>query len=90
MNGFLISEIAAKRSWNCTIANGKQSGMYCFFVNYTLLDHFIDCLQLISDLQRRIATFDCQLRKEQATSRRFQTATEKLLQFVEVYSQNNT
>jgi hypothetical protein len=35
------------------------------------------------DLQRRLAALNCQLRKEQAMTRRFQVTTEKLMQFVE-------
>jgi syntaxin-binding protein 4 len=35
------------------------------------------------DLRMQLATLDCQLRKEQAITRRFQTTTETLLQFVE-------
>lgn len=36
------------------------------------------------EMRKRLAILSCQLKKEQAMSRRFQVATERLLQFVEV------
>lgn len=40
--------------------------------------------QTDSELKRRLAVLDCQLRKEQQNKRRYQVAVEMLLQFVEV------
>lgn len=40
------------------------------------------------ELKRRLAAVDCQLRKEQKVVRRYEVATEKLLQFVEVTTKN--
>ena len=44
-----------------------------------------------NELRRRLSAVDCQLRKEQKAVRRYEVATEKLLQFVEViiYYYNN-
>lgn len=41
-------------------------------------------MQSNDELKRRLAAVDCQLRKEQKAVRRYEVATEKLLQFVEV------
>ena len=41
-------------------------------------------MQTSSELRRRLATLDCQLKKEQQISRRYQVAAERLLQFTEV------
>ena len=40
--------------------------------------------QTDSELKRRLAVLDCQLKKEQQNKRRYQVAVEMLLQFVEV------
>ena len=37
-----------------------------------------------AELRRRLATLNCQMKKEQAIVRRYQVATEKLLHFAEV------
>eukprot|EP00731_Ephydatia_muelleri_P037402 Em0460g2a len=40
-------------------------------------------IQSSAELQKRLAVMDCERKKEQATARRYQVATEKLLQFAE-------
>ncbi len=37
-----------------------------------------------NELRKRLAVLSCQIKKEQMMSRRYQVATERLLQFVEV------
>lgn len=41
-------------------------------------------LQPLDELRRRLAIIDNELTKEKSASRRYQVATEKLMQFVEV------
>ena len=45
-------------------------------------------MQSAQDLRTHLAAMDCELRKEKATTRRYQVATERLLQFVEVWAIN--
>lgn len=46
-------------------------------------------VQSNEELRRRLAAVDCQMRKEKKAVRRYEVATEKLLQFVEVTKLNN-
>ena len=43
--------------------------------------------QTLEEARKKLATLDNELRKEKMISRRYQVATERLMQFVEVKSQ---
>jgi hypothetical protein len=45
-------------------------------------------IQSLDDLRKRLAVMDNELNKERAVSRRYQVATEKLMQFVGVSEQS--
>lgn len=52
---------------------------------YIHCDHDQLFIQSNEELRRRLAAVDCQMRKEKKAVRRYEVATEKLLQFVEVF-----
>ena len=64
-----------------------QPDMVCMLPqhpNIILMPFRIRALQSLDDLRRRLAIIDNELNKEKSMSRRYQVATERLMQFVEV------